>query len=387
VISVQAEPYDFEADPKTAALLIIDMQRDFVYRGGFGEALGNDTSLLLKAVPPTARVLKAVREAGIFVAHTREGHRPDLSDLPRAKKERGHLKVGIGDPGPMGRILVRGEHGHDIEVVVTHGNGPQVGFILLRSESVGTSVPVPQLSLDMCVADSQGGIGYILGNSLASELGRLGLRDRVACVITHTVVARDDPAFQKPSKPIGPWYTAEQVAAKQRLGWTMIEDAGRGYRRVVPSPQPLRIVEVRQIGALLEGGFVVIAAGGGGIPVVEREPGVYEGVEAVIDKDRASGLLAAALGIPMLIVSTGVDKVAVHFRRPDQRFLDRMTVSEARRYLEAGEFPPGSMGPKIQAAITFLEHGGREALITSPVRLKEAVAGATGTRIVPDRPA
>lgn len=272
------------------------------------------------------------------------------------------------------------------QVVVTHGNGPQVGFILLRSEVVGTSAQVPQLSLDMCVADSQGGIGYILASSLASELGRLGLRDRVACILTHTVVAQNDPAFQQPSKPIGPWYTAEQGAAKQRAGWTMVEDAGRGYRRVVPSPEPLRIVELGQIRALLEAGFVVIAVGGGGIPVVEREPGVYAGIEAVIDKDRASALLAAALEIPLLIVSTGVDRVAVHFRQPDQRFLDRLTASEARRYLAAGEFPPGSMGPKIQAAVTFLEHGGREALITSPYRLKEAVAGATGTRIVPDSP-
>jgi len=271
------------------------------------------------------------------------------------------------------------------KVVITHGNGPQVGFILLRSELAGDSAPVPRLPLDMCVADSQGGIGHLLASSLDGELGRRGLRDRAACVLTHTVVARDDPAFQSPSKPIGPWYSADQAAAKRRReGWTMVEDAGRGYRRAVPSPRPLRIVEVRQIRTLLEAGFVVIAVGGGGIPVVEREPGVYQGIEAVIDKDRASALLAAALEIPLLVISTGVDKVAVHFRRPDQRFLDRVTVSEARRYLEAGEFPPGSMGPKIQAAITFLESGGGEVVITSPSRLVEAVAGTTGTRIVPD---
>jgi carbamate kinase len=270
-------------------------------------------------------------------------------------------------------------------VVLTHGNGPQVGFILLRSELVADSAPVPRLTLDMSVADSQGGIGYILDSSLTSELGRLGFRDRVACVLTHTVVARDDPAFQEPSKPIGPWYTPDQAAEmRRRDGWTMVEDAGRGYRRVVPSPKPLRIVEISQIRALLEAGFVVVAAGGGGIPVVESEPGVYRGIEAVIDKDLASGLLAAILGIPLLIISTGVDKVALHFRQPNQRLLDRLTLSEARRWLDAGEFPPGSMGPKIQAAITFLEFGGREVLITSPYRLDEAVAGATGTRIVQD---
>ncbi|HYM69891.1 MAG TPA: carbamate kinase [bacterium] len=270
-------------------------------------------------------------------------------------------------------------------VIVTHGNGPQVGFILLRSELVGDSAPVPHLSLDMCGADSQGGIGHILGNALSGELAGFGLRDRVVCLLTHTVVAEADPAFRAPSKPIGPWFTAEQAAAKQeRAGWEMVEDAGRGYRRIVPSPRPLRIVETPQIRTLLDAGYVVIAAGGGGIPVVERAAGVYEGVEAVIDKDLASALLAAVLEIPLLIISTGVDKVAVRFRKPDQRLLDRLTVSEARRYLDAGEFPPGSMGPKIQAAITFLEHGGTEVLITSPYRLPEAVAGTTGTRVVPD---
>ena len=270
-------------------------------------------------------------------------------------------------------------------VVVTHGNGPQVGFILLRSELVGDSAPVPALSLDMCGADSQGGIGHILGNSLSGELARLGLRDRVACLLTHTVVAEADPAFRAPSKPIGPWLTAEQAAVKRRrAGWEMIEDAERGYRRIVPSPRPLRIVETPQIRTLLEAGYVVIAAGGGGIPVVERDAGVYEGAEAVVDKDLASALLAAELGIPLLIISTGVDRVAVRFRKPDQRLLDRLTVSEARHYLDAGEFPPGTMGPKIQAAITFLEQGGTEVLITSPYRLPEAVAGVTGTRVVPD---
>lgn len=270
-------------------------------------------------------------------------------------------------------------------VVVTHGNGPQVGFILLRSELVGNSSPIPRLSLDMSVADSQGGIGHILGNALLNELGSRGIRDQVACVLTHVVVDERDPAFTDPTKPIGPAYSAEEAETKRTVeGWSMVEDSGRGFRRIVPSPHPLRIVETEQIRALVEAGFVVIAAGGGGIPVVETEPAGYRGVEAVIDKDLASALLAASLGIPLLVLSTGVERVAIHFRQPDERFLDRLTVSEASRYHEEGEFPRGSMGPKVEAAITFLEHGGSEVLITSPSSLERAFAGESGTRIVAD---
>lgn len=271
------------------------------------------------------------------------------------------------------------------QVVVTHGNGPQVGFILLRSELVGDSSPIPRLSLDMSVADSQGGIGHILGNALLNELGARGIRDQVACVLTHVVVDERDPAFTDPTKPIGPAYSAGEAETKRTLeGWSMVEDSGRGFRRIVPSPHPLRIVETEQIRALVEAGFVVIAAGGGGIPVVETEPAGYRGVEAVIDKDLASALLAASLGIPLLVLSTGVERVAIHFRQPDERFLDRLTVSEASRYLEEGEFPRGSMGPKVEAAITFLEHGGSEVLITSPSSLERAFVGESGTRIVAD---
>jgi carbamate kinase len=268
-------------------------------------------------------------------------------------------------------------------VVLTHGNGPQVGFILLRSEIAPDKEFTPRLSLDMCVADSEGGIGYIIGNSLVSELGRRGLADKVACVLTQTVVDPKDPAFEKPSKPIGSGYsTAEAELHTARDRWVMIEDAGRGFRRLVPSPRPVRIVEEGAIGALLESGFVVIACGGGGIPVVEDAPGVYRGVEAVVDKDSASGLLAANLGVPVFIVSTGVEKVAIRFRKPDERFLDRLTVKEARQYLEAGEFPPGSMGPKVRAAIDFIERGGQRAIITSPSHLENAIAGRTGTHVV-----
>ena len=270
------------------------------------------------------------------------------------------------------------------KIVVTHGNGPQVGFILLRSELVGETPLVPSIRLDMASADSQGGIGHILTTALLNELAAIGMRDRVAYVLTHTVVDEKDPAFREPTKPIGPAFTADEAKAKrEKEGWTMIEDSGRGYRRVVPSPQPLRIVESAAIRSLVEEGFIVVAVGGGGIPVVESEPGAYRAVEAVIDKDLASALLASSLGIPLLCITTGVERVAVHFRKPDQRFLERMTLSEARRYLAEGEFPKGSMGPKISAAIAFLERGGQEVLISTPALVEEAVRGTSGTRIVP----
>jgi carbamate kinase len=272
--------------------------------------------------------------------------------------------------------------------VVTHGNGPQVGFILLRSELVNGNPFIPTLTLDMCVADSEGGVGYIVDNSLLNELGRRGLRDQVVCVLTQTVVAADDPAFARPSKPIGSAYSAEDAERHTSVdGWQMVEDAGRGYRRVVASPRPVRIVEIQAIRALLEAGLVVVAAGGGGIPVVETTPGVYTGVEAVIDKDLASAYLAASLGISVLAITTGVEQVAVHYRKPDQRNLGRVTLSEVREYLADGEFPEGSMGPKIRAAIEFLERGGEEVVITSLGCLERALEASsqTGTHIIRDQ--
>lgn len=267
-------------------------------------------------------------------------------------------------------------------VVVTHGNGPQVGFILLRSELMAQHTSVPSLSLEMCVADSQGGIGHLLSIALSNELAVRGLPDRVAYLLTHTVVDPDDPAFELPSKPIGPQYSKDEADARRREhGWTMVEDSGRGYRRVVASPRPRRIVQAEQVRSLLDAGYVVIAGGGGGIAVVETQLGVYAGVEAVIDKDFASAELAVALGIPMLVVSTGVERVALDFGTPQQRFVDELSLSEARRELDAGQFPPGSMGPKVQAAIDFLERGGQQVLITSPGSLEQALAGRTGTRI------
>ena len=271
-------------------------------------------------------------------------------------------------------------------IVVTHGNGPQVGFILLRSELVPEDAPIPKLSLEMSVADSQGGIGHILGEALLNELAARGLPDRVVCVLTHVVVDEHDPAFMRPTKPIGPFYSKDDAELRAaRSGWTIVEDSGRGYRRVVASPEPQRIVELAQIRVLVDAGHVVLAVGGGGIAVVEREPGRYEGVEAVIDKDRASALLAASLGVPLLVLSTGVEQVAIHFRQPDERWLEQMTSSEAAAFNEAGEFPKGSMGPKVEAAIQFLERGGEEVLITTPAALGRAIAGETGTRVVRDR--
>jgi carbamate kinase len=272
-------------------------------------------------------------------------------------------------------------------LVVTHGNGPQVGFILLRSELANGHAFTPKLSLDMCVADSEGGIGYIVANTLLNELGRRGLQDRVACVLTQTVVDANDPAFDHPTKPIGSAFSPEEAELHRvRDGWQTVEDAGRGYRRVVPSPRPRRIVELPAIRALLDAGLVVVAGGGGGIPVVEETTGVYRGVEAVIDKDLASAHVAASLGMPVLAITTGVERVAIHYRKPDQRDLERVTLSEIRGYLADGEFPEGSMGPKIRAAIEFLENGGEEVVITSLACLEQALTGArgTGTHILRD---
>jgi carbamate kinase len=208
---------------------------------------------------------------------------------------------------------------------------------------------------------------------------------RVACVLTQTVVDPTDPAFRTPTKPIGGAFSTEEADKRRAAnGWTMVEDAGRGYRRVVPSPRPVHIVETPAVKALLDAGQVVIAAGGGGIPVVEVAPGEYRGVEAVIDKDLASASLAATLGMPLLVISTSVDRVAVHYRRPDQRDLDKVTLAEIRNYLTAGEFPEGSMGPKIRAAIEFLERGGEEVIITSVACLRAAISGGTGTHITLD---
>lgn len=273
------------------------------------------------------------------------------------------------------------EQGH--KIVITHGNGPQVGAQLIRSEIA--SQQVYQLPLDSCDAATQGELGYVLQNAMRTALHALGIKVPVITILTQVVVDELDPAFSDPSKPIGPFLTKE-VAEKRRreLGWEIIEDAARGYRRIVASPDPLEIVELDAIRCSLSQGFVVIAAGGGGIPVVGRG-GAYTGVEAVVDKDKTSALLASELGLETFITSTDTDKVYLNFKKPNQRALDCISLAEAKAHLSDGHFLAGSMGPKIEAAIDFLSHGGREVIITRAELIGEALEGRAGTRIFSDK--
>jgi carbamate kinase len=267
-------------------------------------------------------------------------------------------------------------------VVITHGNGPQVGFILLRSDLAKDKLH--EVPLESCVADTQGAIGYQVGQTLANELRNRGTERQIATVVTQVEVDPADPAFSAPTKPIGPFYTeAEAHRYEAGNGWVLKEDAGRGWRRVVASPKPISIIEEETIRLLLDQGVVVIAVGGGGIPVVRDAAGMLSGRAAVIDKDLASCLLAKNLHADLFIISTGVDKVAVDYKKPTQRDLDRLTVAEAEQYLAEGQFPAGSMGPKIAAAIDFLKAGGKEVIITQPHLLEEAIAGRNGTHLVP----
>jgi len=266
------------------------------------------------------------------------------------------------------------------KVVISHGNGPQVGFIYRRSElSLHELHPVP---MDFCGADTQGAIGYMFTRALYNEFLQRGMDQKAVAVVTQTVVSRDDPGFKNPSKPIGSFMdeaTAKEHAAKQ--GWVVVEDAGRGWRRVVASPVPLRIVEAAQIRTLIDAGFVVVGVGGGGIPVIENPDGTLEGVEAVIDKDFGSALLANMIHADLFIISTAVEKVAINFKKPGEKWLDRLTLAEAKQYMVEGHFAKGSMLPKIQAIIRFLEAGGKEALITNPENIGRALRGETGTWI------
>ena len=298
-------------------------------------------------------------------------------------KDAQHMSV----PDQYAAVVETARHITDLlerryHIVITHGNGPQVGFILLRSEhSRGILHQVP---IDSIVADTQGALGYQIQQALENEFHRRGLKKSVATVVTQTLVDRNDPAFAKPSKPIGQFYTHAEAEDRMRVEkWIMVEDAGRGWRRVVASPKPVRIIESEVIKHLVKDGYVVIAAGGGGIPVVADEQGNLSGVAAVIDKDLASAVLAEAISADLLVISTAVEKVCLNYGKPNERALDSMTAAEARRYVAEGHFQAGSMLPKVEACLQFLEAGGREALITCPDALPVALKGKTGTRVVP----
>jgi len=267
------------------------------------------------------------------------------------------------------------------DVLVTHGNGPQVGFILRRSElSINELHAVP---LDYCGADTQGAIGYMFQRALRNEFKKRGINKQTATVITQTLVDKNDPAFQNPSKPIGSFMDKETALShKETDGWSVVEDAGRGWRRVVPSPLPKQIVELDAIQALIKANFSVVCSGGGGIPVIEQD-GQITGVEAVIDKDFAASILARSIHADLFFITTAVEKVALNFNKPDQQWVDCLTLEQAKKYLAEGQFHKGSMGPKIQAIIWYLEAGGKEALITDPANIERALKGETGTRIIP----
>ena len=269
------------------------------------------------------------------------------------------------------------------ELVIVHGNGPQVGNIMIQVEEAITKIP-PQ-SLEVCVAQTEGSMGFMLQNQLRNRLNEEQLGKEVVTVLTEVEVARDDPAFESPTKPVGPYFTAYRAnLLMQEQGWQMVEDAGRGWRKVVPSPRPVRILDAAAVKRLVQGGAVVVAAGGGGIPVYRDVGGYYRGVEAVIDKDYTASLLAQELDADLFIILTQVPQVAENYGRPNQRWLDALTVSRTKEMLEHNQFPPGSMGPKIRAAVAFVEKTGKEVLITDAEHLKDALARTSGTFVVAD---
>ncbi len=296
------------------------------------------------------------------------------------KGEEGSQWEQVRHAGETARLLLpilRG--GYDLALV--HGNGPQVGNILIQVEEAVTKVP--PISLDICVAMSEGSIGHMLEMALLNEFRRRRMRRGVVTLITEVLVDQEDPGFRRPTKPIGPFYPrfrAEDLMHKQ--GWNMVEDSGRGWRKVVPSPRPVEIVQMRSIRRAIDSGDVVIAGGGGGVPVYRTPEGDLRGVEAVIDKDYTAGLIAKELGADLFIILTNVNQVSLNYGRPDQKAIRRMTTDEARAHGAAGQFPEGSMGPKIRAGIDFVEATGREVLITSTPRLADSVRGRAGTRIV-----
>jgi carbamate kinase len=271
------------------------------------------------------------------------------------------------------------------DVAIGHGNGPQVGYILRRSEIAAKVEGMHEVPLDVCGADSQGAIGYEFQQALQNELYHRGIKKNACTIITQMLVDQNDPAFKNPTKPIGGFM--EEAEAKRRekeMGWSVVEDAGRGWRRVVPSPLPKEIVELVSVKTLIDAGVIVITVGGGGIPVVDAGEGEYRGTAAVIDKDFASSLLASEIKADLFLIATAVEKVAINFGKPEQKWLDRMSLAEAKQYLAEGiHFAKGSMAPKIQAVIRYLEAGGKQAIITNPENIGRALKGETGTRIVP----
>ncbi len=306
----------------------------------------------------------------------------------------GNAIIKAGEKGTIGQQFAntRDSLGGIVELIsqgyklaITHGNGPQVGN-MLRQQEAGEKEGIAPLPLGILNAATEGTMGYMIEQSLQNKLLMSGIEKQVITIISQVVVDKNDPSMLNPTKYVGSTYYSEEQASqlKQELGWTLREDAGKGWRRVVPSPYPTRIIPAATIKELVDRGEIVIAVGGGGIPIYIEENGTYEGVDAVIDKDFASMLLALNIEAGLFVILTGVDKVAVDYGKPTQRDLDRVTVSEARRYYEEGQFPAGSMGPKILAAIDFLSRGGSEVLITSIDRIVDAFAGKTGTRIVKD---
>jgi carbamate kinase len=270
------------------------------------------------------------------------------------------------------------------DVAIGHGNGPQVGFILRRSEIAAKTEGMHEVPLDVCGADSQGAIGYALQQTLQNELYHRGIKKSVATVVTQVLVDKNDPAFKSPSKPIGSFMDEAEAKHREKdMGWSVVEDAGRGWRRVVASPLPKEVVELEAVEALIKAGTVVITVGGGGIPVIDVSDHEYQGVAAVIDKDFASSLLARLIKADLFLISTAVEKIAINFGKPEQKWLDKLTLAEAKKYLAEGtHFAKGSMAPKIQAVIWYLENGGKQALITNPENIGRALKGETGTLIV-----
>lgn len=271
------------------------------------------------------------------------------------------------------------------DVAIGHGNGPQVGYILRRSEIAAKAEGMHEVPLDVCGADSQGAIGYEFQQALQNELHHRGIKKNACTIITQTLVDQNDKAFKNPSKPIGGFMDEPEAKRREKeMGWSVVEDAGRGWRRVVPSPLPKEIVEFDSVKTLIDAGVVVITVGGGGIPVIDVGNGEYRGTAAVIDKDFASSLLAQNIKADLFLIATAVEKVAINFGKPDQKWIDKMTLAEAKQYLaEGSHFAKGSMAPKIQAIVWFLENGGKQALITNPENIGRALKGETGTLIVP----